>query len=139
MTHIYYTVTMRHVAHSYGQALIYIHQLHEAAHWWVHVYWKFKIKSMRLSIWQYTMSIHFRWYSKQLLVHLVSINRHSLIHVSLHHIICTHSYLLVDPNITHDSPLLHHDLHNNDTGISVCATEYLMDFMGSFWPRISYK
>ena len=114
MAHIYCRVTMRHIPHSCGQALIYIHQWHEAGHTWVHVYGKYKIKSMRLLSWLYTMSIHFIWYYRQLLVHLISkyTNIDSLGHVSHHHTFGTHYHLLVDQNITYDGPLLSQELPN---------------------------
>ena len=46
-THTYCIVTMRHIVHSYGQALIYIHHWHETGHSWVHEYWIYKIKCRR--------------------------------------------------------------------------------------------
>ena len=44
---------MRHTARSYGRALIYNHQHHEAGHRWVHVYWKYKIKTYTTNIWHH--------------------------------------------------------------------------------------
>ena len=48
-THAYCIVTCKYVDHLYGQALIYIHKWHEAGNRWVHVYWKYNIKRMRLT------------------------------------------------------------------------------------------
>ena len=38
-----YKCTRKHVDHSHGEALIYIHKWHETGNRWVHVYWKYII------------------------------------------------------------------------------------------------
>ena len=52
-THVYCRVTMKHVNHSYGQALIYIHKWHEAGNRWVHVHWKY------IKVWDLQINLHY--------------------------------------------------------------------------------
>ena len=69
---------------------------------------------MRLLIWLYTMSIHLIWYYRHVLVYLISIYTYidSQRHVSHHHIICTHYYLLVAPHATYHGSLARQNFHN---------------------------
>ena len=50
-TPAYCIVTRIHIDRSHGPAVTYIHKWHEAGNRWVHVYWKYIIKSMRLTHW----------------------------------------------------------------------------------------
>ena len=96
-THPYRRVTMRHIVGSYGQAMIYIHQWQEAGNRWLHVYWKYQIKSII-----------------NVLAHLISIYTYinSLKHISHHHIIFTHYHLHVGSNVMYDSILSKETLPN---------------------------
>ena len=143
-TNIHCTVTINHIAHSYGHALLYIHHWHEARHRWVHAC--ILETSMDLFIWLYTMSIIVIWYHRGLLViHVIIIYAYiaRLRHVSYHHI-CTHCHLLINSNVTRDCPLLSLECPNNNTVFSqyYAAQQSVYGMLwGSFFfkPRISYQ
>ena len=97
MTHTYCRVTMKYVDCSYGQALIYIHQWHEARNRCVEVYWKYIIKSIKLTnglilrpfiLYDVT---DFSGYLIQLALYINSLRQ-----VSHHHIMCTKFHLFVE-------------------------------------------
>ena len=77
---------------------------------------------MRLLISLYTTvtSIHFVWYNRHVLDHLISVWTYiaSLGHVSHLHTICTHYHFFVDPNATYGSSPSRQNVSKNNVALS---------------------
>ena len=108
MIHAYCTVTMRHIAHSHWQALIYNSQMTWGWEQMAKCILEIHHLSMRLLHWLYTIFIHFMWSWRHLLVYLINLysHRNSLRHVSHHPFRCTNLHFFADPTFNYDGLLL---------------------------------
>ena len=113
--HAYCRVTMKHmhVAHSHWDALIYIKKSPETGSRWTHVYWKY-IKKVWYLYYNYTFSIDFIRYGHLSAYLILSYPYIDSLRQIYRHVICTNSYLLVDPNVIYDVPFSRLKLPNNN-------------------------
>ena len=117
---------MKYLDCSYGQVLIYyIHQFEWHArldaYTLVHVYWKYIIKSMRLTHGLVLLPIYCIWCYRHVLAHIVQLYSYTngLRQVSHHQVICTNVHLLVDPTITYDGTVSRQNLPKNKIALAL--------------------
>ena len=104
--HTYSRVAMQHISHSHWEALLYIHKSHEAGNRWVHVCWKYikKVEYLYSDCIFFTDSI--QCYGHVSAYFILSNTCYSLSQIAYLLVISTNSYLLLDPNVTSDRPLV---------------------------------